>query len=42
MIRQPISRKWWIGLGATSVLLLHLLYTILAASRQATRRREQQ
>jgi len=42
MIRQPISRHWWIGLGVASVLLLVLLYTVFAGSRQATRRREQQ
>ncbi|MFV1964196.1 MAG: ABC transporter permease [Pirellulaceae bacterium] len=39
-IRQPISLPWRVGLGAASVLLILLLYTWLAATRQSERRRE--
>jgi ABC-type nitrate/sulfonate/bicarbonate transport system permease component len=42
MIRQPIPRSWRIGLGIASIVLPILLYTLLSASRQAAKRREQQ
>ncbi len=42
MIRQPISGSWRAGLGLASILLVMLLYTALASSRQRTARREQQ
>jgi NitT/TauT family transport system permease protein len=38
MIRQPLPRRWRIGLGIASVLLLLLGYAALAEKRQAERR----
>ncbi len=42
MIRKPISPAWRIGLGGAAILLMGLLYSVLAGTRQAAARREQQ
>ncbi|MEM8733264.1 MAG: hypothetical protein AAGG44_03530, partial [Planctomycetota bacterium] len=40
MIRKPLSMSWRLGLGASSVLIVLLMYTWLASSRQSAARRE--